>query len=85
MDVVAGSLPSTLTHDTLFVLEGPGYWGQRLVQAKEGIAGGTIILPRTMKNGTWAIGIEDLSQVTAGPGGSVQGEVLLDLGIFKVG
>jgi hypothetical protein len=85
VDVVAGSLPSTLAHDALFVLQGPGYWGQRLVQAKDGIAGGIITLPRTMKSGTWAIGVEDLSEVTAGPGDSVQGQVLLDLGIFKVG
>jgi hypothetical protein len=85
VDVVAGSLPTTPTHDALFVLEGPGYWGQRLVQAKSGIADGIITLPRTMKSGTWAIGVEDLSQVTAGPGNSVQGQVLLDLGIFTVG
>lgn len=84
MDVVAARLPSAPAHYALFVLEGPGYRGQRLVQAIDGVAAGIVTLPKTMKKGTWAIGVEDLSQVTAGPGDSVQGQVLLDLGIFRV-
>lgn len=84
VNVVAARLPNSPAHYALFVLEGPGYRGQRLVQAVDGVAAGIVTLPKTMKKGTWAIGVEDLSQVTAGTGDSVQGDILLDLGIFKV-
>ena len=84
IQVVAGDLSRVTSHDAIFILAGPAFRGQRLVQAESGIAAGTISLPAHMSPGTWAIGVEDLSAVTGGQGGAVSGQVLLDLGIFTV-
>ena len=84
IQVVAGDLSRVTSHDAIFILAGPAFRGQRLVQVESGIAAGTISLPAHMSPGTWAIGVEDLSAVTGGQGGAVSGQVLLDLGIFTV-
>jgi hypothetical protein len=84
IQVVAGDLSLVTSHDAIFILAGPAFRGQRLVQVESGIAAGTVSLPVHMSPGTWAIGVEDLSEVTGGQGGAVSGQVLLDLGIFTV-
>ena len=85
--VVAGSLATHLPrHDVMYVLTGPdGVRYQRLVVAENGIAAGRVSLPLHMKNGIWALGVEDNSQVKAVTGAKLTGEDILDLSIFRIG
>lgn len=42
-------------------LSGPGYRGQKLVRISHGVAGASLRLPKTMRPGTWTVGILDYS------------------------
>lgn len=82
--VAAGRLSSIARHSALFVLLGPGYRAQRLVAVRDGIAAGVVRLPASMAPGTWALGVEDLSELHVGSHHQVHGTVILDLGIFAL-
>lgn len=85
LTMVAGKLPLAPAHAALFVVQGPDYRAQRLVQVRLGIAAALVTLPGHMAPGTWALAAEDLSRLHLAPGGHVTGLVLLNLGIFTVG
>ncbi len=82
--VAGGDLPATPPHDALFVLQGPADRYERLVQVRYGVAVGEVHLPSTMASGSWAIAVEDGSQIHATSSRVVAGTDLVDLGIFKV-
>jgi hypothetical protein len=83
--VVAPNLPSRPAHDALFILQGPGYRGERLVQVRSGVAAALIRLPTTVSTGTWVLASEDLSGLVISSQNQLSGDVVLDLGIFDVG
>lgn len=84
LTVAAGRLPDSRAHAALFVLLGPAYRAQRLVQVRHGVAAAAVTLPASIGSGTWALGVEDLSGVHAAAHHQVRGTVVLDLGIFQV-
>lgn len=83
LTVAAGDLPA-FPHDVEFILQGPALRAQRLVRAIDGVAIGTVTLPRSLSPGTWALAAEDLSGVRATGKSRPTGTVLLDLTIFKI-
>ena len=82
--VAAGRLGTATVHAALFVLLGPTYRAQRLVQVRYGVAAAGVTLPKSMASGTWALGAEDVSQLYPGAHHQVRGTALLDIGIFTI-
>jgi hypothetical protein len=80
---VAGDLAPT-PHTVTFVLAGPCYRAERLVQVTDGIAAMNLTLPTGLAAGSWGLGAEDVSGITTGQSGQVGGRVLLDLVVFRV-
>jgi hypothetical protein len=83
--VAAGRLGTARVHAALFILQGPSYRAERLVQVRYGVAAAAVSLPRAMARGLWALGVEDLSGLHSVSHDQVSGIALLDLGIFSVG
>jgi hypothetical protein len=82
--VAAGRLNASVPHAARFVLQGPGYRAQRLVETRFGVAAGDVTLPTSMAAGQWALAVEDLSQLHAAAHHELRGTAIVDIGIFSV-
>jgi hypothetical protein len=82
--VAAAHLAPGAAHPVLFVLEGPGYRGEHLVDAADGVAAGVVHLPATMSAGTWYLVVEDQSQLTPTAAGGLTGSAVVALGVLTV-
>ena len=81
--VVAAANTGT-RHDVLFILQGPGYRGERLVACRDGLAAGVVVLPSPLAAGTWYVAVQDLSALRSTPQGQVTGTALVGLGMITV-
>lgn len=82
--VAAAHLASGTSHAALFVLQGPGYRGEGLVQVADGVAAGYLAMPSQMASGRWYIAAEDISGVRTS-GRRLTGTALVDIGVLQVG
>ena len=82
--VAAGRLNGGRPHAARFVLLGPGYRAERLVETRYGVAAGDVTLPSSLPPGQWELAVEDLSQLRAAAHHQVAGRAVLDIGIFTV-
>ena len=81
--VVAAANTGT-RHDVLFILQGPGYRGERLVATRDGLAAGIVVLPSPLSSGTWYVAVQDLSALQSTPQGQVTGSALVGFGMITV-
>lgn len=83
--VAAPHLRAAPHHAALFILQGPGYRAEHLVQVSGGVAAGYIALPGRMPAGPWYIAAEDTSGLRVGGAGKLTGSALVDIGVLKPG
>ena len=85
LTVVATHLGGPPNHDALFILQGPAnFRAERLVQVRNQVSAGTIILPTQMSGGPWYVIVQDLSGITTTGTGAAAGTVLVDIGELTV-
>jgi len=83
--VAAAHLRTAPHHAALFILQGPGYRAEHLIQVSEGVAAGYITLPSHVVAGQWYIAAEDTSGLRVGSGGKLTGSALVDIGVLTTG
>ena len=77
--VAAAHLAPGSAHAVLFILQGPGYRAEHLVEVARQIAAGYVQLPAVMKAGAWYLAAEDLSALRPGPQRKLTGTALIDI------
>lgn len=82
--IAAARLVPGAAHPVLFVLQGPGYRAEHLVEAAAGVTAGVVHLPAVMTGGTWYFVVEDQSGLTPAAGGRLSGSAVIALGVFTV-
>jgi hypothetical protein len=82
--VAAAHLGPAANHAALFILQGPGYRGESLVQVADGVAAGYVAMPSQMASGRWYIAAEDISGVRTS-GHRLTGIALVDVGVLQAG
>lgn len=82
--VAAADLAAGAAHPVLFVLEGPGYRGEHLVEAADRVAAGVVHLPAAMTAGSWYLVVEDQSQLTPTAAGGLTGTAVVALAVLTV-
>lgn len=82
--VAAGDLPTSPSHDALFILQGPTSRAQRLVAVRHGVAVGVVTLPASLPRGTSILAAEDFSRLRVSGQARPTGIVLLDIAVFSV-
>lgn len=83
--IAAPHLGAAPHHAALFILQGPGYRAEHLVQVSDGAAAGYITLPGHMVGGPWYIAAEDSSGLRSDGAGQLTGSALVDIGVLEPG
>lgn len=81
---IAAAALSPGTHPVLFILRGPDYRADHLVQAANQVAAGVVTLPAHLAPGTWYVAVEDQEGITTNASGAVTGTALVDIAQFVV-
>jgi hypothetical protein len=82
--VAATHLGTVPQHAALFILQGPHFRAEKLVEVGDRVAAGVVTLPTRMNGGAWYFLVQDASGITVTGDGKDTGSIIVDVGRLSV-